>query len=201
MIVSRISCALTGEGLPSLEHRNWVDVPSVSVRFDIHHRGTSILLKFRVTEPHVRAIHTEFNSPVWEDSCVEFFIALKDDPAYYNFEFNAIGTVLGAYGSNRFRRKPVPAALLEHIQTLPSLGTSPVPDLRGSVSWDLDIVLPVRLFHHHRVLDIAGMRTRGNIYKCGDKLDQPHYLSWQPVGTKEADFHRPDFFGELEFSS
>ena len=200
MFVSRISCAVTGDCLPELSHRNWVEAPDVSVLFDIHHRGTSVLLKFRVTEPQVKARHTGFNSPVWEDSCVEFFISLEKDRAYYNFEFNAIGSVLAAYGPDRYHREPFPGELLERIQVNPSLGTRPIEDMRGIVSWDLDIVLPVALFHHHQVWDIAGMKARGNLYKCGEKLDRPHYLSWQSVDTEKPDFHRPEFFGELEFS-
>jgi hypothetical protein len=200
MLVSRISCAIAGDCLPDLACRNWVEAPDVNVSFDIHHRGTSILLKYRVTESQVRAVHTGFHKPVWEDSCVEFFISLPEDPAYYNFEFNAIGAILGAYGPDRNQREPVPVEFLECIQIQSSLGTHPFESIRGIISWELDIVLPVTLFHHHEIRDIAGTHARGNFYKCGDKLDRPHYLSWQPVGTEKPDFHRPEFFGDLEFS-
>lgn len=200
MVISRISCAVGDAGLPTLNHRNWVEAPDVHVEFDMHHRGTSILFKFRVREPQIRAVHTGYNAPVWKDSCVEFFFSPGDDPNYYNFEFNAIGALLGAYGPDRQHREPIPEEILELIQTTPSLGGDPIENLTGRLSWELDIVLPVKVFHHHRITDIADTRGRGNLYKCGDDLDQPHYLSWMPVQTDDPDFHRPEFFGELEFS-
>jgi hypothetical protein len=39
---------------------------------------------------------------------------------------------------------------------------------------------------------------RANIYKCGDKCDQPHFLSWSPIGLPNPDFHCPEWFGEIE---
>jgi len=200
MIISRISCAVGEAGLPTLDHRNWVEAPDVHVEFDMHHRGTSILFRFKVREPQVRAVHTGFNSEVWKDSCVEFFFSPGDDPDYYNFEFNAIGTVLGAYGPDRHHRMWIPEEILEQIQITPSLGTDPIENLTGNPDWELDIVLPVTVFHHHRITDIAGTRGRGNLYKCGEDLDRPHYLSWLRVVTPLPDFHRPEFFGPLEFS-
>jgi hypothetical protein len=37
---------------------------------------------------------TRSNQQVYEDSCVEFFVAPSNDGIYFNFEFNAIGTIL-----------------------------------------------------------------------------------------------------------
>ena len=199
MIVSRISCAVDNQVLPKIAHPNWVPAEGVNVSFDIRHRGTSILLKYIVQEPQVRALNTDFNSTVWEDSCVEFFISLEGDVNYYNFEFNAIGTVLGAYGPDRNSREWIPKERLELIQTTPSLGREIIENLEGDVQWELDIVLPVHTFCHHQVTDIAGKRARANFYKCGDKLKKAHFLSWNPVLTPEPDFHTPRFFGNLEF--
>ena len=206
MIVSRISCATGTQCLPILGHRNWVDAEEVHVSFDIRHRGSSILLKFLVEEKQVRAVNTGYNSPVWEDSCVEFFLALEDDPRYYNFEFNAIGTVLGAYGPDRHQRECMKEETLSLIRTDPSLGREPIENLeadaahpQGKIKWELDIVLPVKALCHHAIGDIAGTKARANFYKCGDKLRHPHFLSWQPVATNEPDFHRPEYFGDLLF--
>jgi hypothetical protein len=40
---------------------------------------------------------------------------------------------------------------------------------------------------------------KANFYKCGDELQTPHFLSWNPIEIDQPDFHRPDFFGTLEF--
>ena len=199
MIVHRYSCSAPGNGGVTLDHQNWVPANRVRVSVDINHRGTSILLKYMVREPQVRAVNTGFNSAVWEDSCVEFFIALEGDTNYYNFEFNAIGTVLGAYGPDRHSREWLPEETLEQVETTPSLGKGIIENMEGDLSWELDIVLPVSSFCHHQVRDIAGMKNSGNFYKCGDKLNKPHFLSWQPVLTEKPDFHLPRYFGEIIF--
>ncbi len=40
---------------------------------------------------------------------------------------------------------------------------------------------------------------KANFYKCGDELQTPHFLSWNPIEIEKPDFHRPDFFGTLRF--
>lgn len=199
MIVPRISCAIENDPKQKIDHPNWVRVKDVRAYFDISHRGSTILLKFLVLEPQVRAVNTEYNSAVWEDSCVEFFISLEGDKNYYNFEINAIGTILGAYGPDRHQRDFLPPGILELIEVEASLGRKAFKNLEGSVQWELDIVLPVKAFCYHSIYDIAGNSARGNFYKCGDKLDKPHFLSWNPVLSKEPDFHLPEFFAPLEF--
>jgi len=199
MIVSRISCGINEKPFPKISHPNWVPAEGIIVSFDVMHRGTSILLKYMVMEPQVRAVNKDFNSSVWEDSCVEFFISLEGDANYYNFEFNAIGTVLGAYGPDRNHREWIPDEILGLIQTRPSLGRKVIANMEGNIKWELDIVLPVKSFCHHKVTDIAGNKARANFYKCGDKLDKPHFLSWNPVLLPEPNFHSPPYFGNLEF--
>jgi hypothetical protein len=206
MIVQRIS---GGPAFPSeggrksgshkMDHRNWVPAGQVTAAFDIFHDGSSIFLNFRVQEPQVRAVNTAFNSPVWEDSCVEFFLSPGEEEGYYNFEFNAIGTVLGAYGRDRNHRSWLPAHVLSEIETRPSLGKIPFETLDGDVSWSLETRIPVGALHHHQIESLGGLRARANFYKCGDRLSSPHYLSWKPVLTDRPDFHTPRYFGRLAF--
>lgn len=199
MKVTRISCSNKGSQLPSIAHQNWVPADRVSASFDISHRGTSIILKFLVREPQVRAVNTEFNSSVWEDSCVEFFISLEGDDNYYNFEFNAIGMVLGQYGAGRPNRQWISPEILAMIQTTPSLGKGVIENMEGDISWELDVNLPVKAFCHHEVEDISRMKARANFYKCGDMLKKPHYLSWNPVLTETPEYHSPQYFRNLDF--
>ena len=46
---------------------------------------------------------------------------------------------------------------------------------------------------------IRDREIKANFYKCGDELQTPHFLSWNPIKIENPDFHRPDFFGTLEF--
>lgn len=199
MIVRRVTCAIGESMLPTISHANWVPAEDVNVSFDIGHRGSSIVLKYLVEEPQVRAVNKGFNSSVWEDSCVEFFIAPEGESSYYNFEISAIGTILGAYGPDRNQREFLPEESLKLIQTNPSLGKGIIENLEGSIKWEIDIVIPVEVLCHHEIKDIAGIKARANFYKCGDKLKNPHFLSWQKVQTDKPDFHLPEWFGDLEF--
>ena len=45
----------------------------------------------------------------------------------------------------------------------------------------------------------AGRTMRMNLYKCGDGLAEPHYLTWQPISTPAPDYHRPEFCVPVTF--
>jgi hypothetical protein len=197
------------EGGNRLEHQNWVEAGDVSVKFHMLHDGSSVCLKYFVTENHVRAVNSGFNTAVWEDSCVEFFFSPEGDENYYNFEFNAIGAVLGAYGKDRHSRSWLPESVLEQIETYPSLGKEPFREVlpgnaapgetTGPVAWDLSVRIPVEVLAFSNLATFSGLEGSANFYKCGDLLPQPHFLSWQPVLNDTPDFHLPQFFGKISF--
>ena len=178
---------------------NWVEAPGVKAGFAIRHDETSIYLYYQVTEPQVRAVNTRINSQVWEDSCVEFFLQINEEEHYYNFEFNAIGTVLGGYGMDRNKRSQLSDQLLALIDATPSLGNKPIESLEKSTFWSLRLTIPIRVLHFSKIKSLSGVNARANFYKCGDKLNRPHFLSWKPVMTSEPDFHQPKYFGILAF--
>jgi len=182
-----------------IAHQNWVKAENVNVQFSIGHDGSNIYLDYRVEEPQVRAVNTEFNSPVWEDSCVEFFIFLEGDSFYYNFEINAIGTVLGGHGPDRNQREWLSPALLQQVETSPSLGREPFESIDHPTEWGVKVKIPIHVLEYSGLSDLTGKRGTANFYKCGDKLKQPHFLSWNPVLTDTPDFHLPEYFGELRF--
>jgi hypothetical protein len=49
-------------------------------------------------------------------------------------------------------------------------------------------------FFAHNIGISSFRDIRLNVYKCGDKLSTPHYLSLAPIKTTDPDFHRPEFF-------
>ncbi len=169
------------------------------VRFSIAWAPGHIIYKYYVRESVIRARFTEDNAPVWQDSCVEFFVAPAGDGVYYNFEINCIGTCLAEKGLSRSPREKLQPNIIEKIRRYPSLGVAPIEEQTGNFSWDLLVVIPSDAFVDHQVEIRKGTSFRANFYKCGDELSQPHYLSWNPIGTEEPDFHRPEFFGELKF--
>ena len=146
----------------------------------------------------LRAIYSNDQDPVHEDSCVEFFCKTPESEHYMNFEFNCIGT---CQASKRKSRKEEVVAYslseLAEIKRYPSIGRRAFNEMEGMFEWELTIRIPFTLMD----IDPEHLPEKllGNFYKCADGTDSPHYVSWSPVQTEKPDFHRPEFFGELYF--
>jgi hypothetical protein len=196
-----ISSRLDGHGPGVLiDILNWENFGyRPEVRFNIARDDKEIFLKYYVHEEFVKAEVTGFNQPVSNDSCVEFFVSPSDDGIYYNFEFNAIGTMLLAAGTGRKERSPAPVLTAEKVRRVSSYGNKPFAEKSGHCFWTITIAIPPDAFFLHDLKEINSKMFRANFYKCGDGLTRPHYLSWNPVSTQKPDFHRPEYFGILEF--
>jgi Carbohydrate-binding family 9 len=169
------------------------------VALSIAYSDHEIFLKYYITENFFKAEKTDTNQMVCEDSCVEFFVSPGDDGIYYNMEFNAIGTCLLGTGTSRADSKKVRPGIISKIRRLTTAGTEPFKEKKGEFVWTITIAIPFEVFVHHHINDLKGKIFRANFYKCGDKLTVPHYVTWNPIGTEEPDYHRPEHFGLLKF--
>ena len=79
------------------------------------------------------------------------------------------------------------------------MGRTPFNDIAGERTWQLCLAVPVEAYYQHSLPSFDGLKVKGNVYKCGDKLPHPHFLSFFPIDLPKPDFHRPDFFGSVEF--
>ena len=158
---------------------------------------TGIYIDFLVRCNYLRAVNYTDQSPVSEDSCVEFFLDPKGDGEYWNFEFNCIGTI---NASRRFDRKN-PTRLtsdqLARVKRHASCGSRPFCEMEGFFMWSLLVFIPFDLIG----LDGNNLpdKIKGNFYKCASATSEPHFLSWNPIDTEKPDFHRPEFFGDIYF--
>ena len=177
---------------------NWPDAfpCAPEVEFEISHSGTELHLAFRVREDAVRAVCAADGEHAWEDSCVEFFFAPRQDGVYYNLECTCTGKIYLCRGTERHGREMLPEALLRGIRRRCSLGEEPFGLREEPAAWELRLDIPAATFG---LETFAGLQARGNFYKCGDKLPLPHYLSWAPIETPRPDFHRPEFFEDIVF--
>ena len=66
------------------------------VAFDVARGDKYLFISFFVRGSYIRAVNKEYNSHVYQDSCVEFFAKIPGESEYYNFEFNCIGTALSS---------------------------------------------------------------------------------------------------------
>lgn len=150
-------------------------------------------IRFLVEGDYMRAEGKHDQDPVWQDSCVEFFVQVGDK--YRNFEFNCLGVCLSAIGPDRYTREPLGADKLSGIIRYASFSLNN-PPVEGSLyDWSLTVGIPLDLIQL-----TPGSRFRCNFYKCGDKTKIPHYVSWVPINVPAPDFHRPEFFGELQLA-
>ena len=195
-----VPAVLDRAGIPfhKIDTVNWSDYPyRPEVQFRIAHTGDALILNYRVSEEAVRAAAQVDNGPVWEDSCVEFFITF-DGSRYQNVECNCVGTVLSAVGPDRNHREFLPQQLLDGVKRHSSLTPDSLPAERP-VSWEVSLIIPVATYRAFGLTSFSGITARCNFYKCGDLLPTPHFLSWNPIGTAAPDFHCPEYFGEIRF--
>ena len=176
---------------------NWEAYPYCpDVSFRIAHNGNAIFLNYRVNESDIKAVCSEDNGKVWEDSCVEFFVSFAEG-SYYNIECNCIGKLLIGKGSGRGEnRMRLTKSELKKVARLSSLGDSQVENRSGD--WEISLIIPKEIFYPE-IRTFNNVIARGNFYKCGDGLRTPHFLSWNPIRFEKPNFHLSEFFGELLF--
>jgi hypothetical protein len=76
------------------------------------------------------------------------------------------------------------------------------PEIASPTTWCVEYRVPYAKLSAYASLTIPkpGVLWRANFYKCGDSTSHPHWLTWAEVKLSKPDFHRKEFFGELEFS-
>ncbi len=147
-------------------------------------------LNFSVKNDYMRARAVHDQDPVYEDSCVEFFMHTGGD--YRNFEFNCLGVCLSATGPDRHNGKSLPDSELNRIVRFPSLSRKNLPEEGEICNWELTVGIPLSILGIQK-----GSTFYGNFYKCGAKTKVLHYLSWAPIRTREPNFHCPEFFSAI----
>ncbi|WP_210466509.1 carbohydrate-binding family 9-like protein [Rufibacter roseolus] len=176
----------------------WPDYPyKPSVSFAVAHSNDCFFVKFYVEEDAIRAVFRKTNDPVYRDSCVELFIAFNDERAYYNLEFNSLGSCLMAYGAGKENRRFLSEAVIREIKRYAQLSVGELPN--AAVKWELTLVIPVEVFCFHGFTSLNEQTCKVNFYKCGDDLPKPHYLTWNTIKAASPNFHLPEYFGELQF--
>ncbi len=179
-----------------IDQANWKSFPYMPVAsFNIARSDKHLYVLFFSQSNSLRAIHAEDGSPVYEDSCVEFFVKRPSDEHYINFEFNCIGTCDASFRISREDKVDLTPEQLESIVRYSSLPRETFNKKAGTFPWSLLVMIPLSILGLDT--DNKPEKLLGNFYKCGDATEMPHYLSWNPIQTERPDFHRPEFFGEL----
>jgi len=185
---------ITSGAMINIDKINWKEYPHrPDVKVYLGYCDQKLWLHYLVANDFVRAVCREDQEPVWQDSCVEFFV--KQGDFYRNFEFNSLGVCLSAFGPDRNSRTRLDEANLAQILRFPSLSIENLPSESVASNWSLTVAIPLELIG----LD-PGSQMMANFYKCGDETKVPHYISWSAIATPAPDFHQPAFFAQVELA-
>ena len=179
---------------------NWPEAfpekPEVTV--EVSNSQSWLFRHYHVKGEQLRAVTTEDQGPVWEDSCVEFFCQVPGDRHYMNFECNCIGAMVGSRRLGRDEEvRPFSPEEMAQIKRKCTFPREAFEEKDGLFEWDVELQIPLKLIFRESE-PVFPQKIRANFYKCADKTKKPHFLSWQPIELPKPNFHCPEFFGEIE---
>ena len=192
--------------IPFQQETDWTSVPTVELTHcgwtpetDIHAQaqlscdGQALHVRMTAVERNIRAALTGELDQVCNDSCLEFFFAPRaDDPRYFNFEWNKLGALSLSFGTLRpVRVRQIP----KKVQELFAFRSFDTAD-----GWGVEYQIPLTFLQTYYPDYAFTGQAAGNFYKCGDKTEEVHYLSWAQMTTETPDFHRRGDFGTLVFA-
>jgi hypothetical protein len=192
----RITQGAMDRALPIALVPLWGEYPQVEARARLRYEGRHLHVRFMATEPQLRRMVTDHNGRVWEDSCVEIFLQREGQDEYVNVECSASTKMLVARGTNREDRERWPIDFIDKIPCSVTILENSTAKSRWKAEIALDLVALGLVGADEPMGEVV---LRGNLYKCGDKLKEPHYLAAFPIGTLKPDFHRPEFFVRFSF--
>lgn len=173
-----------------LTHQPWLVPCDITARAALLLCGSRLYVCMEAKEQHIRAEENSPLSSVCCDSCLEFFLA--PDPAdkrYLNLEWNLNGSLYLGFGAERETRI---RQIMEDPRDYFRFTSYRLPD-----GWRIEYSIPEKLIRTYFPDFRFGGAMAGNLYKCGDLTQTPHYLAWMPLTSDHPDFHRRQDFGEL----
>jgi hypothetical protein len=186
----------------------WKDVKTLEIK---NFKGPKVLYDdsyiyvfFRVEDKYVQAVARNYHDSVWLDSCVEFFFTPGTDisQGYFNIEINCGGTMLFYHQLARgVDAVAVADSDCDRVEIFHSEPKIVDPEKQEPTTWVIEYRVPLDMLAKYAevVRPAPGVQWRANFQKCAGKTSHPHGLTWSLIDTPKPDFHRPEFFGTLEF--
>jgi len=156
--------------------------------------GDGFYVRMYCKEDNPLAVNTNFNDPIYEDSCLEFFVSYMPEisnQSFINTEMNANGAFLcyyvtkpGDYTSitNKIKAENIPIVV-------------PLDTVVGW--WGVELYVKLEVIEDVYGTPFAGDYIRCNFYKCGDRTAVLHYGAWSEVKNATPNFHMPDYFADV----
>jgi hypothetical protein len=133
--------------------------------------------------------YTENDDPVYKDSAMEAFFNFMPEQTnnrYLNFEMNANGAMLSAFGNTNNREK------LKHLTTFHASCSANMEE----DCWNITLILPMELICEvYQIQPLhKGDNFTCNFYKISEDPSIEHYASFAPIDSIEPNFHLIEFF-------
>lgn len=181
----------------NIDKNNWKEqfpyTPNVTARLSYDEKG--IVVYFNVEAKGLRTLSAGDGHYVHEDSCVEFFMQKERGSAYINIEFNARGVCYASHHSSPKDSIPFTSDEYRQIERYATVSEEGL-DSSGFYNWNLVFRAPWTLLGY-KDGEIPS-RLYANLYKCGDKTSNPHFLSWNEITNYDnPTFHCPENFAEI----
>ena len=105
--------------------------------FSMAYSDKFLYVNYFVRCNYLRAVNYKNNSPVAEDSCVEFFMQTPGSEEYWNFEFNCIGAINASHRKDRKHPIRLTDMELATVKRYATCGNNPFQELEGILIGDL----------------------------------------------------------------
>lgn len=158
-----------------------------------------LYVSFVCEDAHIWAEHTERDSPVYKDDCVEVFTSPNPDNLkdYFNIEMNVKGVSLD------YQHPDGPGSKIPWDPEI-KIATSIVGTLNDDSDtdnlWTLEAAIPFAAFSHvaKNTRPQPGDQWRLNLHRLGGQTNFQH-SQWNPAVSEKVLFHAPEFFGKVTF--
>jgi hypothetical protein len=160
-----------------------------------------LYLAVEVQDAWLRASHTEHDSHLWEEDCVEVMLDPDGDGQdYFEVQVSPRGIVFDTRYETR--RVPKPFGHVDWASDA-RVGVSrngAIDDANADVGYTVEMSIPWQAFSLDDAVFVApeiGDEWRANFYVMDRARDAQRAAAWSPLGV--ADFHVPQRFGILTF--
>ena len=163
----------------------------------------NLYVAFRCEDAHVWAEHTERDSPVYRDDCVEVFTAPNPDQPfnYFNIEMNVREAFLDQHHPNGPGNHETPDWNAQGVKIATKVDGTLNNDADADRGWRLEAAIPFANFK------VAAQHTPPNdgdvwhlnLNRLGGKTN-PQHSQWSSSKTERPAFHTPQYFGRVVFS-
>ncbi|SHO48396.1 carbohydrate-binding family 9-like protein [Anaerocolumna xylanovorans] len=150
-----------------------------------------LIISMTAIEANPLRTFTKENDPVYMDSALEAFLSFSGahgNQKYMNFEMNANGALLSAFGTVTERK------FINEYTGLRALCETNIEKDRWTVLLKIPMELTCSLYGREPLQ--SGDSFTCNFYKICETPEYEHYASFAPIISEKPNFHLPEFFKE-----